>query len=155
MAGKKTTQVVVNYFGAVNAAITVPVVPLQPAFFTITPLGTDSILTNQDGKLNSAANPEARGAFVTIYGTGVGKVSYPIATGAGTPLFPSGFTGGYTITIGTKTVNALFGGWTPSAVGLAQWNVQIPSDAATGAQTLVATDTASGVSTPKGTIYIK
>jgi uncharacterized protein (TIGR03437 family) len=154
--GKQSTQVVVNYFGSVNTAVTVPVLATQPAFFTVYSDGaSDSIAVNQDATLNTAANAAARGSFVTIYGTGVGKVSYDIQTGDASPLLPPGYAGSYRVAIGSKSVDAAFGGWTPTAVGLAQWNVQIPADSATGSLPLYVTDTASGAVTQQGTVYVK
>lgn len=155
VAGKTSTKVIVTYNGTTSPAITVPVLPVQPAFFTVTPLGADSIVINPDGTLNKSTNAAARGSFVTIYGTGVGKVSYNIATGVGAPAPPPSFTGNYKVTLGSRTVDALFGGWTPTAVGLAQWNVQIPADSATGTLTLKVTDGATGVSSQTGTLYVK
>jgi len=155
LAGKKTTQVIVNYLGSTNNPVTVPVVAAQPAFFTVTPTGTDSIAVNQDGRtLNSAQNPEARGNYVTIYGTGVGSVACAVATGASAP---GGCTASDTVIIGGQAASGqyFFPGLTPTAVGLAQWTVQIPSGAPTGAQTVIATDKTTGAATPKGTIYIK
>ena len=156
LAGKKTTQVVVHYLGSTNSAVTVPVVAAQPAFFTGTPLGTDSRVVNQDGvTLNTAQTPEAAGNYVTIYGTGVGNLSACAnATGAGAP---GGCTAAETVTVGGQPAagNFYFAGWTPTSVGLAQWTVQIPANAASGAQTVVATDTATSAVTPKGTIYVK
>ena len=120
--------------------------------------GTDSIVVNQDGTINSASKPAARGSYVTIYGTGVGVTSlgasaYGLATGLPAPGLPSGYAGNFTCTIGSTAVNALFGGWTPTSVGLAQWNVQIPSGA-TGQLNLKCTDIASGTATQTGAIYV-
>jgi uncharacterized protein (TIGR03437 family) len=146
----------VHYLGSTNSAVTVPVVAAQPAFFTGTPLGTDSRVVNQDGvTLNTAQTPEAAGNYVTIYGTGVGNLSACAnATGAGAP---GGCTAAETVTVGGQPAagNFYFAGWTPTSVGLAQWTVQIPANAASGAQTVVATDTATSAVTPKGTIYVK
>ncbi len=155
VAGKRTTQIQVNFAGSASDKITVPVAASQPAFFTITPLGTDSIAGNQDYTLNSAANPEARGRVVSIYGTGLGKLSYDVATGTGAGGPPPGYTGNNTCVLGgTKSVPVAFTGWTPSAVGLAQWSMVIPSDSPTGTVSLKCTD-ANGVSTQTGTLYIK
>jgi uncharacterized protein (TIGR03437 family) len=153
VAGKTSTKVVVNYLGSVSAAVTVPVVTAQPAFFMIN--ATDPFAANQDFSLNTPSNPAPRGQVVSVYGTGVGKASYDIATGSGAPAPPAGFTGGYTCSLAGKSMSVPYGGWTPSSVGLSQWSFIIPSDAATGAVAVKCTDTVSGASTQSATIYIK
>ena len=104
----------------------------------------------------AAQNPAARASYVEVYGTGVGQVSYAIATGHGAPAFPAGYTGNYTYSVGgSAAAPALFGGYTPTAVGLAQWDLQIPAGSPTGAVPISVTDP-TGVSSPSGfTIYVK
>jgi uncharacterized protein (TIGR03437 family) len=155
LAGRTSTVVQVNYLGSLSDPVRVPVVAEQPAFFTITPLGTDSIAGNQDYTLNTAQNPAARGGVVTIYGTGIGQSSYAVSTGQGAPGPPAGYTGGNTCVLGgTRTVNVAFTGWTPTAVGLAQWSLVIPPDSPTGKVSVRCT-AASGGTTQQGTLYIK
>jgi uncharacterized protein (TIGR03437 family) len=162
VAGKTSTNVVVSYFGAANQPVAVPVFPIQPAFFTFTAGGTDAVIANPDGSINSSTRPALQGKTVVIYGTGVGVTSlgaagYGLKTGAPAPGFPSGYTGNFNCSIGsatfTNTVPATFGGWTPSAVGLAQWNVQVPTGL-TGTLNLLCTDIATGTKTQLGTIYV-
>jgi uncharacterized protein (TIGR03437 family) len=155
VAGKASTKVVVNYFGSPSAAVTVPVTPVQPGFFTFD--GKAVIAFNlSDHTINTAQNPAARGTFVEIYGTGVGKVSYPNATGQGAGVFPSGYTGNYTYTIGgSASAPAPFGGWTPGSVGLAQWDLQVPANSATGGVPVVVTDASGAVSQPGAIVYVK
>ena len=156
VAGRTSTQVVVTYNGNVSSAVTVPVLTEQPAFFTVTPQGTDSIVVNQDGTVNTAKNPALRGSYVTAYGTGVGKVSYSVGTGQTAPIAPVSYTGNYTVTLGNHfPIAALYAGWTPTTVGLAQWTFQIPNDSPTGKVTLVATDTVTGISTQTGTLFVQ
>jgi uncharacterized protein (TIGR03437 family) len=153
VAGTTSANVVVNYFGSTNAAVSVPVLNEQPAFFTSTAEGTDSIIVNPDGiTINSKTNPAARGGYVTAYGTGIGIVT-GLITGQGAPLEP---TLSYTCTIGSAApFPAYFVGWTPTAVGLAQFTFQVPSGiTANSTQTLTCTDTATGVSTLPGTLYV-
>jgi uncharacterized protein (TIGR03437 family) len=154
LAGKSSTQVVISYSGNQSVPLTVPVAAEQPTFFTITPQGPDSIGVNLDFTINSTQNPAARGSVVTFYGTGFGMPSYPIVTGAPAPAPPSGYTGNYTCMVGTTTVNALYAGYTPTTVGLVQFNVPIPADAPTGAVPIVCTSP-SGASTQQGTVNIK
>jgi uncharacterized protein (TIGR03437 family) len=158
VAGKTSTNVVVSYYGAANAPVAVPVAAVQPAFFTVTPEGTDSYVTNQDYTVNASGNPAKQGSYVTIYGTGVGVTSlgaagYGLQTGVGAPAPPAGYSGNYTCTIGSNSVAAYFAGWTPTAVGLAQWTFQVPSGA-TGKLSVTCKDNASGISTQQGTVYV-
>jgi uncharacterized protein (TIGR03437 family) len=161
IAGKTSTKVVVNYLGSASAAVLVPVLKSQPSFF-VTP-GTTAVraINKIDGTINSAQNPAPRStasvpSFVEIYGTGVGSVSYGIATGQPAPVFPAGFSGNYTYTIGgSAAAPAYFGGYTPTAAGLAQWDLQVPANSPTGAVSVAVTDS-NGVSSPAGmTIYLK
>lgn len=155
VAGKKTTQVQVNFNGSLSDKITVPVTASQPAFFTLTPAGADSLAYGApDYALNTATNATARGGVVVLYGTGLGKV-YDVTTGAGAGAPPAGYTGGNSCTLGgTKTTPAAYTGWVFGFVGLAQWNVAIPADSPTGKVTVKCTD-GNGNSTQTGTLYIK
>ncbi len=157
VAGETTTQVVVNYYGSPSAPVSVPVVPSQPLFFTYA--GTTNVKAyNLPGyTLNSAQNPAPRGTYVEVYGTGVGKVSYTILTGQGAPDIPSGFTGNYTYSIGgSAQAAALFGGYTPTAAGLAQWDVEIPMNIGTGAVSIIVQDsTGASNQVQNATIFVQ
>ncbi|HZL56499.1 MAG TPA: hypothetical protein VFC21_05430, partial [Bryobacteraceae bacterium] len=155
VAGKTSTQVVVNYYGSKSAPVTLAVAPAQPAFFTATAGGNDSIIQNfPDNSLNSGQNPIARGGFVTIYGTGIG-MPYPLGTGQQGVVPPTGYT--------SASASCSFGGqsaaayayWVFGLVGEASWTVQVPSGSPTGTVALTCTDPVSGASTQPGTVYIK
>lgn len=156
VAGKKTTQVVVGYQGSFSAPITVPVVAAQPAFFMLS--ATDPFAANSDFAANpapnSAKNPAGRGTVFSVYGTGLGNL-YPVPTGVGAPGPPASYLTNYRCQLGAQTLQIPFAGWTPTAVGLAQWSFVIPTDAATGAVTVKCTDGNTGASTQSATIYIK
>ncbi|HTB17593.1 MAG TPA: hypothetical protein VK708_05725, partial [Bryobacteraceae bacterium] len=64
---------------------------------------------NQDGSLNSASNPAARGSVVSLYATG---------QGAGATI---------TLTIAGYNAPLLYAGPAPGFPGLMQINAQIPS----------------------------
>lgn len=151
-----TTQVIVNYLGSASAPVAVPLVPSQPTFYSIGTAGA-VLAINQDGTLNSAQNPAPRGTTVTIYGDGVGAVSYSIVTGEGAPGLPSSsYTGSYTYSIGASPpAPASFGGWSPGSVGLAQWNLQIPSGTPSGVASVVVTDALGASSQSGATIFVK
>jgi uncharacterized protein (TIGR03437 family) len=143
VAGKATTQVVVNYLGSSSAPVAVPVVSIQPALF-IFPIPTAAYTGNQDYTVNSASNAAPRGSYVTVYGTGVGLPGYPIQTGVGAaPSSASLNANGYTCTVGGISTPVLYAGWTPTQVALAQFNVQIPNNAPVGAVPIVFTNGAN------------
>jgi len=152
VAGRKSTVVQVDYFGSTSAPATVPVAASQPALFTY-PGG--AIAGNQDYSLNTATNAASRGSVISLYGTGLGKTSADLQTGVGAPVPPPGYTGGGSCTLGGgKNVSVAFTGWTPSAVGLAQWSFVIPADSPTGTVSVQCSDS-TGAATQAGTIYIK
>ncbi len=157
VAGKPSTQVVVTYNGSSSAPVSVPVADRQPAFFMLN--ATDPFAANADYGTNphpnSAQNPAARGSVFSVYGTGIGKVSYDVPTGAGAPAPAAGYTGNYHCVLGSKDIGVPFAGWTPTAVGLAQWSFIIPADSDTGAVSLQCISIGSGASTQKATVYIK
>ena len=155
VAGKTSTKVVVNYQGSVSASITVPVVPAQPAFFTVTPGGKDVITQNfPEFTLNTAANPIARGAAVLLFGTGIGKLSYPLTTGQPGVVPPGNYSSTYSCSFGGKS-SAAYAYWYFGFVGLAEWTVAVPGDAPTGAVTVTCRDSVTGASTPAATIFVK
>jgi uncharacterized protein (TIGR03437 family) len=63
-----------------------PVVETAPAVFTVD--GTYAAALNEDGSVNSAANPAPVGSIVSVLATGLGPISPPQADGAlvGAPL---------------------------------------------------------------------
>jgi uncharacterized protein (TIGR03437 family) len=144
IAGKTSTEVVVNFLGSSSSAVAVPVLASHPAFFT-TGLTTAAYIINPDNSLNSVANPAGPGT-ITVYGTGVGvlpSADYPLKTGAAAPVPPTFSSNGFTCSIGGVSAPVSFAGWTPTIVAVAQWNIQIPSSlTATGAVPIVCTSSA-------------
>ena len=139
IAGKSTTQVVVNYFGSASAPVAVPVVASQPLFFQSC---NGICAVNLPGRtLNTAQNPAPKGSYVEIYGTGVGKSSYTILTGQGAPAPPANFTGNYTYSMGgSASAPAFFAGYTPTAAGLTQWDLQVPMTIGSGQVSVIVQD---------------
>jgi uncharacterized protein (TIGR03437 family) len=88
---------------------------------------------NQDGTVNSAANPAARGSVISIYATGEGQTSPAGITGSvtgsnvKTPLLP------VTVTIGGIGATVQYAGSAPGSVaGLLQVNAVVPAGASPG-----------------------
>ncbi|MBI3696813.1 MAG: hypothetical protein HY238_18500 [Acidobacteria bacterium] len=99
------------------------------------PSSNRAIALNQDGSVNGPENPEGRGRVIVVFLTGQGPVTPPVPTGRAAPLdtlSPAALPGA--ATIGGSTAPVMFLGLTPGFVGLAQANIQIPSDITPGAQ---------------------
>ena len=76
VAGKASTQMQVEYLGMLSDPVTVPVAAAVPGLFTKDFSGTgQGAIVNQEGSLNSAANPAARGSIVSLYATGEGETN--------------------------------------------------------------------------------
>jgi uncharacterized protein (TIGR03437 family) len=75
-----TTEICVTYNTVETDCLSSAVVQAAPGVFTTD--GTHAIALNQDGTLNSAANPAALDSTVTIFATGLGPIDPPLADGA-------------------------------------------------------------------------
>jgi uncharacterized protein (TIGR03437 family) len=135
------SNVVVTYNGAASTAVSIPVISTVPGLFTVSSAGTGpgSIL-NWDPKtgasLNTSAHAAARGGTIVAYGTGDGFFyGYDAGTVAGAG---PNMKAGVTATIGGVPATVAYAGNSPGLItGLWQINIQVPSNAPTGAQPLV------------------
>jgi uncharacterized protein (TIGR03437 family) len=134
VAGKTTTQMQVEYLGAFSDPISVPVAAAVPGIFTGDFSGTgQGAVLNQDGKLNSAANPADRNSVVSLYATGEGQTTPAgldgkIASAAlPRPALP------VTVTIGGIPAEVTYAGGAQGLVaGGMQINARVPAAVAPG-----------------------
>ncbi len=136
VAGHSTTQVQVEYLGAVSAAITLPVAATLPGVFTLSGSGTGAgaILNAADESVNSAANPVPRGDWVSIFATGAGATTPSGVDGllAAAPL--SLAQAPVAVTIGGLPCQINYAGAAPGLVaGVVQINALVPQGIAPGA----------------------
>jgi len=135
-AGSQTTVTVeVERDGTRRPGLTLPVVASQPGLFTLNASGAGGTATlNQDGSVNSPANPAARGTIIALYATGEGAtdpagVEARVNTGSTLPKprLP------VTVRFSTVEASPVYAGAAPDSVtGLMQVNVRIPDAAPTG-----------------------
>ncbi|MES1262665.1 MAG: hypothetical protein ABUS49_13105 [Acidobacteriota bacterium] len=154
--GLSSAQISVVYQGKTSRVATLPVAPTAPGIFTANATGSgQAAALNQDGTLNSAANPALVGSVITLYATGEGQTS------------PGGIDGklaaGSNLPMPVQTVNATIGGLpavvnyagaAPTLVaGVMQVNLQLPSGfAPSGAVPVVLQ--IGGVNSPAVTIAV-
>jgi uncharacterized protein (TIGR03437 family) len=114
LAGRTQTTIAVSYHGNIVGSMTVTISPSgEPGIFRAAPgVSTQAAAINQDGTTNSAANPAARGSIVTVWGTGLGLLDPPCATGALNPGVAVNLANG---------LGVYFTGYTPS--GTVPWYV--------------------------------
>ena len=134
VAGQTTVNVVVVYQGNASAPFQVAVAAAKPAIFTDDTSGHgQGAILNHDYTLNSPANPEARGQYVFIYGTGEGLTTPPGVDGriSGTPL--PNVSLNCSVAIGGQTASWNYCGEAPGATaGLVQVNALIPQSVTPG-----------------------
>jgi len=134
VAGKSSTLVQVEYLGALSDPVSVPVAPAVPGLFTSDFSGAgQGAIVNEDGTINSAANPAARGSVVSLYATGAGQTNPTSIDGEiGGSVLPQ-VALGVSATIGNVTEPASYagGGQTLVAGGI-QINVAVPANVTPG-----------------------
>jgi len=132
----KTADVVVQVDGVLSAPVTMPVAASAFGLSTADQSGAGpGAILNQDGSVNSAANPAPRGSVVSLFGTGEGHVTpylfagaFSISTPYSTPDLP------VTVTIGGVPAEVLYAGEAPLLpAGVLQINARIPAGISAGA----------------------
>lgn len=139
----RNTQVCVSYNNAKTNCLTLPVVQATPAVFMVD--GRYAAALNQDGTMNSAANPAAPGTIVTVFATGLGPIapSQPDGSLIGLPLPANTLTFGVEaiFTVGSFAGTEIdvpfevhYAGPAPTLVaGVSQLNVRVAPFASYGA----------------------
>jgi uncharacterized protein (TIGR03437 family) len=129
VAGKTTTQVQVEYLGAFSDPVSVPLTAAVPGIFTgdFSGAGQGAIL-NQDGTLNSAANPAERNSVVSLYATVPAGLDGRIASAVlPKPVLP------VRVTIGGIPAEVTYAGGAQGLVaGGLQINAHVPAEVTPG-----------------------
>ncbi len=128
VAGRNVTQVQVNSGGRLTILTNLAVASASPAFFTSASSGRGpGAILNENGSLNSAGNPAARGSIVVLFATGEGATNpagvdgKPSAVPLPRPVQP------VEVRIGDQVATLEYAGGAPGLVaGLLQLNVRVP-----------------------------
>lgn len=109
-----------------------------PGFFTSTATGRGQISAiNEDGTVNSSTNPVARGQVISLYGTGLGRVSNAPQDGRPAPSGPLAEGARPDVSFNllpARPDDVLYSGLAPGFVGLWQLNVRVPMTTPPGNQ---------------------
>jgi uncharacterized protein (TIGR03437 family) len=129
LSGKNSTQVQIVYNGVKSDAVTVPVVSALPGLFSLDSSGGgQGAIFNQDGTLNSFANPAPAGSIVVLFGTGAGQTTPGGRDGKlALSTFPVPLQDVTVFFDGAKG-DVLYGAQAPTLIeGVLQANVRIPT----------------------------
>ena len=117
----------VQYGTQTAPALDAALASVNPGIFTVNGLGA---IVNQDGTVNTPANPASLGSIVSIYATGTGYLETVLTDGQLTPIPPPYITTQFADTVTFAGVPGITT-WSGSAPGLiagvTQINVQLPA----------------------------
>jgi uncharacterized protein (TIGR03437 family) len=112
-----------------------------PGVFT-TSGGAGVVVHASNSTLVSTSSPAVPGEYLTLYGSGLGPVNNPPASGGAAPGSPlSQCLSQPTVMMGGVSAAVSFCGLTPGLVGLYQVNLQVPTGVATGSAVTVSVAT--------------
>ena len=159
VAGKSTVPVIAEYLGARSSPVTLRILSAVPALYSLDSSGSGpGAALNQDGLLNSAANPAIVGQVVILYGTGEGLTTPLQADGQLTPgvePLPRPRQR-VRVTMGGVECPVLYAGAPPGLVaGALQINVQLPAGVPTGESVPVVLAVGEALSPDTVTIAIR
>jgi trimeric autotransporter adhesin len=156
VAGQSTIVLKVKYQGTISSARTLNVANGVPGAFTINGTGAgQAVASNEDGSLNSSANPAAQGSYVTVYFTGGGQTTPPGVTGSVTDTGLKWLTQSISVTVGGVLATVAFDGAAPFLVdGVGQLNIRLANNTPSGAQPMIITS-GSVSSPPTASLSIK
>jgi uncharacterized protein (TIGR03437 family) len=139
IAGKKSTRVQVQYGDETSSAITVPVAASAPGLFK-------GAIVNEDGSLNLASNPAARGSVVTLLATGIGQSDQQTGLPQLSIIAGINDAGAMVVSVGPAP---------DAAEGIVQISVAVPDDAPSGSNIPIVIAVGGVFSQPGVTIAIQ
>jgi uncharacterized protein (TIGR03437 family) len=155
VAGQTSVKIKDTIDFSTSNVVTIPIATYVPGFFETDQVNHVVAARDANYQTINASNPAKRGATIQLYANGLGPVSNQPASGepALGPPNLSETTSPAVVTIGGRQLTPDFSGLAPTAVGLYQLNVTIPSDMATGNQPV--TVSIGGKTSPASNIQIQ
>lgn len=134
VAGRTTTQMIVEVNGVRSLPLSLDVLPAKPGLFAANSSGRGpGAILNQDNQLNAPVNPASKGSILILYGTGEGQTDPPGVDGQlALSVFPKPRLQ-HAVTIGGLAAEVLYFGAAPGIVAdMFQANVRVPESAPSG-----------------------
>jgi uncharacterized protein (TIGR03437 family) len=128
-------SVAVQVDDVMSAPLTVPLADTALGLATADASGSgEGAILNQDGTVNSSANPAARGSYISLFGTGAGLASPIIPAGTAVLATPYPLPQSVvTVTIGGQPATVQYAGAAPTLPnGVLQINVLVPANIPAG-----------------------
>lgn len=129
LAGQTQTTITATVNGTASNTMAVAMAAFAPGIFStgMTGAGQGAILNGNTAQLAAVGSPAARGAYVSIFCTGLGAVTnQPVSGAAAVAASPSLTTTTPTVMIGGLVATLNYSGLAPGFVGLYQVNAQVP-----------------------------
>ena len=130
-----SVPIAVQVDGMLSSTVMLPLAAAAPGLATADSSGTgEGAILNQDGSINSRANPALRGSVISLFGTGSGAATRQIPAGAlvlSTP-YPAP-QNNVTVAIGGHPAQVLYAGAAPTLPnGVLQINARVPANIVAG-----------------------
>jgi uncharacterized protein (TIGR03437 family) len=140
IAGQSAITVVVES-AAGSTSLNVAVADAAPGIFTQNSTGTgQAVAINQDGSMNTPANPAAAGSYISVYFTGGGVTNPPGLTGSVNDDVVTTLAASSAATVGGVPGLVTFAGSAPGFVGgVNQMNILLSPNTPSGSQPLAIT----------------
>jgi uncharacterized protein (TIGR03437 family) len=128
LAGKTTTQIEIEFQGVKSVPFSVRVADINPGIFTLDSSGSgQAAALNEDGSVNSIANPARPGSIISLYSTGAGVLK-PAPDDGVIVQGPLPQTQPAMVYVGTCPTEVLYSGSAPGLVaGAIQVNFRVPT----------------------------
>ena len=140
IAGRDRVSVETEFNGSKSKVVTLPVLPVVPAFFLSIEFGIVAAI-NQDGTINSSTDPATAGSVVALYATGGGVMTPPLVTGQIADLTLSHVMDRVSASVAGVAADVLYAGSAPGLIaGAMQINIRVPAGPAASTVTVTIGD---------------